>query len=112
MSDRITLRSESCSAAATDYEIYRGDVGEWETHVPASCSTGGATSATVISAAGDHYFLVVPVSLGVEGGYGVDSTGQPRPRSMAPCVAYQAIGGCDWSVGPTSTRFSSSLTTC
>ncbi len=65
--------------------MYEGVVGNFASHLPAVCSSGGATSTTLTPQPGDRYFLVVPKSSNREGGYGTDSTGQPRPASVAAC---------------------------
>lgn len=84
----------SCNAAATNYEVYEGALAAWTSHAAKSCSTGGATTATVTPAAGDRYFLVVPVASSSEGGYGFDSAGVERPRAAVPCLATQNASGC------------------
>jgi hypothetical protein len=94
----ITLTwNPSCSEADTDYEVYEGQIGSWYSHAgPASeaiCSTGGATSATFDSGAGDHYYLVVPRNESDEGSYGRAGDGQERPVALPPCTG-QSLGGC------------------
>jgi hypothetical protein len=77
--------SASCVAADADYAIYEGAVGDFLSHVPAACSTGGATAATLTPEAGSRYFLVVPQSSNREGSYGTDGAGDERPASTSPC---------------------------
>jgi hypothetical protein len=82
----ITLSwGTSCSPGATDYAVMEGPLGQWTDALPATCSTGAATTASLTPDSGDRYFLVVALSETAEGSYGVDSTGAERPRSSAPC---------------------------
>jgi len=83
----------SCSASAVDYEVYEGSIGDFTSHVPRLCSTGGATSATLTPSAGNTYHLIVPTD-GVHGGsYGRRSDGFERPTSASAC-APQDPGPC------------------
>jgi len=84
----------SCRSGDTDYAVYEGVLGDFTSHVPRLCSTGGATAATLTPASGNRYYLVVPLSPdGVEGSYGTTSAGQERPASAAACRP-QAVGAC------------------
>jgi len=92
----ITLSwTPSCSPADTDYAVYEGEMGAWDSHAPVSglCSTGGARTATLNSGSGDHYYLVVPTAGGNEGSYGQDSANAERPVGLPAC-AVQAPGNC------------------
>jgi hypothetical protein len=82
----------SCHAADSDYEVYEGTLGSFQTHGPVSCSTGGAVSWTFTPASGDTYYLVVPRLPTTEGSYGHDSAGQ-RISSSSACLP-QAIAPC------------------
>jgi hypothetical protein len=82
----------SCSAADTNYEVYEGAVGNWTSHVPVTCATGG-TSATFAAGAGNRYYLVVPTNGATEGSYGKSGAGVERPPSAAAC-AVQSVGSC------------------
>jgi hypothetical protein len=84
----------SCSAGATDYAIYQGNLGDFASHAPVMCTTGGATSAVIPMAAGDHYFLVVPRNGTKEGSYGRDGASLERIPSGAACAAQQ-VGTCN-----------------
>lgn len=75
----------SCVAGDTDYEIYDGTIGNYYDHQSAVCSTGGATSWNLPLPAGSRYYLIVPTDGSVEGGYGRDSLGTPRPAAGAGC---------------------------
>jgi len=85
--------TQSCLEADTDYAVYEGEIGEFAGHLPSSCSTGGATSATVSPRPGDRYFLVVPASVNREGSYGFAGAGQARAASAAACFV-QYVGDC------------------
>lgn len=83
----------SCSTGDNNYEVYEGMVGTWYSHVPVTCTTGGATSSTFAPAAGDRYYLVVPRNNTNEGSYGKNSSSVERPPSSSLCVP-QALGMC------------------
>jgi len=82
----------SCVASDDDFEIYAGSIGDFSTHVPAVCSTGGSTSVTLTPGPGSHYYLVVPRNATREGSYGFGS-GAERPAGLSACVL-QVVGGC------------------
>lgn len=75
----------SCSATDTTYSVYEGTLGTYYNHLPKSCDTFGATTATVSPVVGSAYYLVVPRDDSAEGSYGVDSGGTPRPPAIATC---------------------------
>jgi len=92
--DDITLSwGASCTTADFDYAIYEGSIGSFGGHTPYSCSTGGATSATVSPAAGGRYYLVVPRNSAGEGSYGLDGNGLERGPNVGACLP-QSLGGC------------------
>ncbi len=83
--------SVSCRNAP-DYSVYVGTIGDWYSHRWLLCSTGGATTASFSIAAGDDYYLIVPVSAeDDEGSYGTDGT-DPRPRGIPFCPRSQIPG--------------------
>lgn len=85
-STAVTLSwGASCSPGATDYAVMEGPLGAWTDHLPVTCSTGGATTASLTPGGGRRYYLVVPLSATAEGSYGVDATGAERPPSSTPC---------------------------
>ena len=93
--DRIRLSwDDSCSGDDTDYEIYEGTLGDFASHIPLVCSTGGSTTKSFVPAAGDTYYLVVPNNGFREGAYGVDSAGNPRPLPVNTCLP-QSVGACE-----------------
>ena len=84
----------SCHAGDSDFAIYEGALGQFTTHAPVSCMTGGTTmSAPFTPATGDRYYLVVPSNGTSEGSYGTDSAGAARPASAGACLAQQ-ISAC------------------
>ena len=93
----ITLTWDpSCQATDTDYAIYEGVVGSFQSHVPIpapSCTTAGTAGGTLQPGSGSHYYLVVPQGSAREGSYGTDSNGMPRPSSISACRP-QLVGAC------------------
>ncbi len=91
----ITLSWErSCVTSDTDYEIYEGALAPpFDSHSAISCSTGGATTATIAPRSGDAYYLVVPTSGAREGSYGTRSDDTERPPGLNEC-APQQVGLC------------------
>lgn len=84
----------SCGNDVGDYAVYEGQLGAWYSHQPVTCTTGGQTSRSIVPAAGNRYYLVVPLSATEEGAYGRDSSGAEIPRSASPCRSGQNLGGC------------------
>jgi hypothetical protein len=86
----------SCLPGAQDYGIYEGQLGVYYGHVRKDCSDGGGDlEEDVAPAAGNRYYLVVPLSATREGSYGADSAGTPRPPgSGATCREVQDLGRC------------------
>lgn len=87
----------SCSVSDTNYEVYEGAIGNWTSHVPVNCMTGG-TTLTFPPAAGSNYYLVVPRNATNEGSYGTCSPGKcgagdERFVGASVCVP-QALGNC------------------
>jgi hypothetical protein len=79
--------SASCVVSDADYEVYQGSIpGGFSNHVPALCSTAGATSASLPAPAGDSYFLIVPRNGTAEGSYGKAGDGSQRPASSSSCL--------------------------
>ncbi|MEE8412185.1 MAG: hypothetical protein V3S47_06750 [Acidobacteriota bacterium] len=84
----------SCSVDASDYSVYEGTLGDWTSHMPVMCATGGAVSIPVNPASGSVYFLIAPRNTTVEGSYGTDSEGFDRTTSLAACMAVQDTTTC------------------
>ncbi|MGH9869038.1 MAG: FG-GAP-like repeat-containing protein [Candidatus Polarisedimenticolia bacterium] len=78
---------------ASDYAIYEGTIGDFTSHAPRLCSTGGATSSTFSPPSGSVYYLVVPLNGSAEGSYGTTSSGTERPVGSPACRP-QLLGGC------------------
>jgi len=96
--DPVTLDlgwEASCTGGASDYAIFEGTLGDWDSHVEIDCSDdGGDLEESVLSAAGDRYYLVVPLSGSSEGSYGLDSQGGERPTGLAVCRPRYLPSGC------------------
>ena len=91
---QITLSwGASCSSGGGDFAVYEGLVGDFTSHLPVACSTGGATSLTFTPASGGRYYLAVPRNDDLEGSYGTDGSGGRRAASAAAC-APQDLAGC------------------
>jgi len=84
----------SCRTGDADFAFYRGDLGDFTTHEPVTCSTGQALSITVPLPPDDSYFLVAPLSADSEGSHGLDGDGNERAPDAITC-APQDIGPCD-----------------
>ena len=86
--DSVSLTWDaSCSGNDTDYAVYDGKLGNFTSHRPVVCSTGGNTeSSPFIPEPGDRYFLVVPRHATHEGSYGTDSEEDQRPPSGLACL--------------------------
>jgi hypothetical protein len=82
-----------CLTSDDDFAIYEGTLGEFGSHEPCTCSTGGQTEHTLTPAAFDAYYLVVPRNASLEGSYGLDGTGAERPPTAEACTA-QALASC------------------
>ena len=85
--------SASCLGSDSDYGIYEGFIGDFNSHTSRTCSTAGLTSATLAPTGGGTYYLVVPNNSIAEGSYGADSQGNPRPAGLAVCMQ-QEVGSC------------------
>lgn len=90
--DFTFTQAASCMPnSAKKYVIYEGNIGTWYSHNTGvkSCaqysSSSSTVSATVTPGGDNKYYIVVPVSTGVEGSYGTSSGGTERPAASAPC---------------------------
>jgi len=92
----VTLSwAPSCSDNAGDYAVYEGALGDWNSHVPRTCTDeGGDLSEQLQPGSGDRYFLVVPTNPQGEGSYGLTSSLTERPASSAPCRTWRIISTC------------------
>ncbi len=85
--------SASCDAA-DDYAIYEGPIGPTSAFTAATCTTGGALAATIVSTSFARAFVVVPLDDSSEGSYGATSAGDERPAALTPCRPTRAIAAC------------------
>jgi probable HAF family extracellular repeat protein len=85
--------SSSCRPTDVDYAVYEGLLGDFGSHAPRLCTTGGATTATFVPGDGNRYYLVVPSDGAVEGSYGRTSAALERAASATACFG-QAIASC------------------
>ncbi|HXH28273.1 MAG TPA: calcium-binding EGF-like domain-containing protein [Candidatus Polarisedimenticolia bacterium] len=84
----------SCLATDTDYAVYEGVLGDFTSHQPRFCGTGGATTLSFLPQSDIAYFLVVPLNWVREGSYGLMSGNLERPPSAAACLP-QLIAACN-----------------
>jgi uncharacterized repeat protein (TIGR01451 family) len=83
----------SCVTTDSDYAVYQGTLGDYSSHQPITCSTGGTVGFSVSPPSASAYYLVVPSNLFTEGSYGPAAAGAERPASAAPCLP-QGVGTC------------------
>ena len=82
----------SCSGDP-DYAVYEGTLGDFTSHIPRACSTGGSTTTVLTAPVGSTYYLVVPHGDVSEGSYGTDSFGTERLPQPGACLP-QSVGTC------------------
>jgi hypothetical protein len=84
----------SVCPGATDYAVYEGQMGNWESHISVTCSDSlGDLSERILFSPGNRYYLVVPLNDSHEGSYGLDSRLNERPpASPGPCRPSQSLG--------------------
>jgi ELWxxDGT repeat protein len=76
----------SCTRRDAGYAVYEGALGDYTTHVPATCSVDGVTSWYLRPGPSSRYFVVSALGgNGIEGPLGVASDGTPRAPGPAPC---------------------------
>jgi hypothetical protein len=84
----------SCAGTDNDYVVYRGDIGDYDSHAAVTCSTLGATTMTVGNGfATNGYYLVAPRNDEAMGSLGDDSQGAPRGTGEGACLP-QVAGEC------------------
>jgi len=84
----------SCPPGDSDYEIYEGLLGNFSSHVPITCTTGGLLTQQITPSPGDRYYLVVPRNALREGSYGLTSDGSERPASASSCMPQAVASSC------------------
>ena len=83
----------SCLGTDTDSIVYEGRLGNFYSHVPVLCTTGGALSAIVRPATDDTYYIVVPRNASREGSHGLTGAGAERPAGPGTCLP-RAVVDC------------------
>ena len=83
----------SCQTTDDDFAIYEGTLGNFASHLPATCSTGGVSGKTLTPSAVSSYYLVVPRNANFEGSYGLNGAGFERPTAAAACTG-QEVASC------------------
>ncbi|MFQ5717960.1 MAG: S8 family serine peptidase [Acidobacteriota bacterium] len=91
--DIVATWPVSCTATDTDYGLYEGTLGEFTSHVPRFCSTGGGTTVTFTPGAGDRYYLIAASNGFHEGSHGTTGAGAERSRGVVACLAQQ-VSAC------------------
>jgi len=82
---------DSC-AGHTDFAVYEGTLGDFDSHAPRSCSTGNVRQLDLTTPSRSVYYLVVPRTAIREGSYGATTAGE-RLQNGAGCVP-QVIAVC------------------
>ena len=90
----LDLRWDPACGTASDFAVYEGTMGAWQSHRPVACTTGGVLEATIAPEAGGRYFLVSPLHGTTEGNCGSDSTGAPRPAPAVSCQSFVDPSNC------------------
>lgn len=98
--DLVLSWGGSCDPSDGDYNLYEGALGDFTSHAPKQCGTGGVTTQTVTPVAGDTYYLVTPADGAVEGSYG--RTGDSVER--APGAAFPRQSACAASPSSAASR--------
>lgn len=75
----------SCIGTDSDYALYMGTIGDFGSHTPRNCSTGGSTTLSYWIGTTNNYFLIVPHNGTREGSYGEDSAGLSRGPGPDTC---------------------------
>jgi uncharacterized repeat protein (TIGR01451 family) len=83
----------SCLVSDADFAVYSGVIGDFASHLPATCTTAGAPSVSLPLPGSDVYYLIVPQNGFTEGSYGSNSAGIARSASAVACLT-QAVGVC------------------
>ncbi len=92
----------SCLGSDSDYAVYEGPLGDFQSHVPVTelnCTTAADTNALISPGSVNRYYLVVPQGTTREGAYGVGSGGSDRSPSVSACRP-QLVGDCSTAIEP------------
>jgi hypothetical protein len=90
---RLTWEPAHCGDS-DDFAIYEGVLGEFQNHLPITCTTGGALSVTISPEQQNAYYLVVARNVSEEGSYGRRSDGTQRTPSQSSCAPQVVASGC------------------
>lgn len=85
--------SSSCLETDTDYAVYEGALGNYYSHVPLTCDTGGAQTIVFTPAPFNAYYLVAPRNAALEGSHGLRSPGVEREVAGLTCYE-QSLAEC------------------
>ena len=87
---------DSCVGTDEDFAVYMGDLGDFTTIEPETCSTGGLQSYSYPPDPVNVFYLVVPVDTqsATQGSYGTDSNGVARTPGVDPCYAQVVESTC------------------
>ena len=91
--DLVLSWGASCISDDTDFGVYEGTLGNFVSHAPVTCTTGGTTTSTFSPTAGDTYYLVAPQSPHFEGSHGLRNSGFERLLGSSTCLP-QVLAGC------------------
>ncbi len=85
----------SCSPDALNHAIYEGTLGVFYSHTRLDCSDDGEPlTEEIVPSPGNTYYLVVPLSLGEEGSYGLSTAAGERPPGTATCRPARVPSAC------------------
>jgi len=92
---RLSWGDACMDSVDTDYAIYEGTLGNFDSHRSATCGTGGAPTVDLTPRSGSAYYLVVPTNGYYEGSHGLMSAGVERDRGPDSLMCLpQDSGGC------------------
>jgi hypothetical protein len=94
----LVLEWESSCLTARNYGVFEGRIGSWYSHAAITCTDtdGLLNSEPIVPAAGDSYYVVVPLDE-AEGSYGEIAPGVQRPRALNVgdrCLPAQTLTAC------------------
>jgi len=83
--------------SGTEYAVYRGDLEQGYDSLglePGFCSVAGAAATISVGLGSADFFLIVPHTESVEGGYGRDSDGDSRSPAIGACLPQGVVHDC------------------
>lgn len=84
----------SCAGPGRDYSVHEGVLGQWYSHAPLRCTSGGALTLTLTPSGGDRYYLIAPIVGSFTGSLGTNSLGAERPDGSPSCTDDRATAPC------------------